>query len=127
MTTFIIFSVTLWSHFIADFVCQSDWMAKNKSSSYKALLAHVVVYTVIIGLGISSFFYFADVMSIDYTLVVYWTLLNGALHGVVDFFTSRLTSRLWAKGDTHNFFVVIGFDQLLHSITLIGTFIWIFT
>jgi len=127
MSTFLVVSLILWHHFIADFVCQTDWMAKNKSSNYKALLAHVAVYTVVLGSGISSFFYFADVMPIDYTLVVFWALLNGILHGVVDFCTSRASSYFWSKGDTHNFFVVIGFDQFLHSITLIGTFIWIFT
>jgi len=126
MSTFIIFSVILWSHFTADFVCQSDWMAKNKSSNYKALLAHVATYTVMLFVLILGFFYCANA-SDQYINVAYWALLNGALHLVVDFFTSRLTSHLWAKGDTHNFFVAIGFGQFLHSITLIGTFIWIFT
>lgn len=37
--------VVLLAHFIGDFIAQSSWMATNKSSSNKALLAHVVVYT----------------------------------------------------------------------------------
>jgi len=126
MSTLIVFSIILWSHFIADFVCQTDWMAKNKSSNHKALLAHIATYTVVIYVSMMSFFFGIDRLDL-YISTVYWALLNGALHLVVDFFTSRLTSHLWAKGDTHNFFVAIGFDQFLHSITLIGTFIWIFT
>jgi len=126
MSTFILISLIMWSHFVADFVYQSDWMAKNKSSNYKVLLAHVATYTAFIYIFMMSFFFGADRPD-QYLNVAYWALLNGALHLVVDFFTSRLTSHLWTKGDVHNFFVVIGFDQFLHSIILIGTFIWIFT
>jgi hypothetical protein len=49
-------------------------------------------------------------------------VINGALHFVVDFFTSKITSSLWGKKELHNFFAVIGFDQLIHNITIIATF-----
>jgi len=33
-----------------------------------------------------------------------------------------INAKLWAKGDVHNFFVSIGFDQVLHYIQLFITF-----
>jgi len=94
-------------HWIADFVMQTDEMAKGKSSSNKWLLIHTTTYTV--------------VMSV-LTLNPIYAVVNGALHTVVDYATSRWSSRLWAKGDVHNFFVVIGLDQLIHVVTLIATY-----
>lgn len=44
----VIFIMTI--HFIADFILQSDWMAKNKSKSNKALLAHVSIYTLVLAI-----------------------------------------------------------------------------
>ena len=35
----------LTTHFVADFVLQSDWMVQNKSKRWGALAAHVSVYT----------------------------------------------------------------------------------
>lgn len=51
-------------------------------------------------------------------------LVNGALHFGTDFFTSRWTSALYAKQDWHNFFAVVGFDQLIHQATLALT-LWV--
>jgi hypothetical protein len=43
-------------------------------------------------------------------------------HGVTDYFTSKWTSRLWEEKKVHDFFVVIGLDQLIHATTLLITF-----
>jgi len=94
----------LIGHWIADFICQSDYMARNKSSSNKALGLHILAYTLVM-----------SVFGIKFALV------NGAIHFVVDYMTSRITKKLWAKQDVHNFFVVIGFDQLIHTVTLLLT------
>lgn len=97
----------LFSHFIADFVCQTDKMAINKSHSMRWLLIHVLVYSSVLGimtLGPSA-----------------WVLLNGLLHLVIDTFSSRLTSFLWKRGERHWFFVVIGLDQFLHTAFLLMT------
>jgi len=96
----------LFLHWIADFILQSDYMAKNKSKNTAVLLLHVLVY--------SSFFLWFGWQ---------FAVVNGCLHFLIDFCTSRWTGYLYRKGDIHNFFVVIGLDQTLHFVCLFGTLI----
>lgn len=95
-------------HFVSDFVLQTDEMAKNKSSCNKALTLHVAIY------------------SIPFMILInpVYGLVNGIIHWYVDFVSSRVSSKLYKKGDIHNFFVVIGFDQFIHIATLIITY-WV--
>ena len=92
----------LWTHWIFDFVLQTDKMALNKSTSVLALGSHCVVYTI----GMAFF-------------GVWFGIINGVAHFAIDFVTSRVTSYLWQKKDRHNFFVTIGFDQALHLTVLL--------
>lgn len=92
-------------HFIADFVLQSDWMAKNKSVNNNALAAHVFVYS----------FVFLLVYGLPFALLTF------VLHFWQDYVTSRINSRLWKAGKVHYFFVGVGADQLLHFVTLAWT------
>jgi peptidoglycan biosynthesis protein MviN/MurJ (putative lipid II flippase) len=97
--------ILVWLHFIADFILQSDKMAINKSSDNKWLALHVIIYTL-------PLFWFG----------FWFALINGTLHYVTDYFTSRWTSRLWAEEKRHWFFVVIGLDQALHLTALFVTY-----
>jgi hypothetical protein len=108
-------------HWVADFVLQSHWMASNKSKSEKALAIHVAVYTIALCMAVPLIFFNAG---IGQWLAFVW--LNGSLHWATDHCTSRWSSRLWAKQDWHNFFVVIGFDQLMHQFTLGVTMLYFF-
>lgn len=106
----------LATHWVADFVLQTHWQASNKSKNNNALARHVGVYTCVLGI--------VSVLLFDLSLPVGWFILvNGILHFITDYFTSRASSKLF--GDWHNFFVVIGFDQLIHQITLAVTLIWL--
>lgn len=140
--------ILLTVHFVADFLCQSEWMALNKSKRWDALLLHVTIYACCF---VPFGFRFA--------------LVTFAAHFVTDAITSRVTSRLWFidlyprpeehvyRGATaaayragaiddayygkypffarvlpaqyHWFFVVIGFDQLLHAWQLGLTAWWL--
>ena len=99
-------------HWIGDFVLQTDWQAKNKSKDNRALIAHVSGYT------IALMVYGLIFLPVE---VAYpWVLTNGVIHFGVDYVTSRINTYLWNKGKIHEFFVSVGFDQLIHYACLFG-------
>lgn len=106
-------------HWIADFVLQTDKEAKGKSKNWSDLLSHTITY---------SLFWFScgsllsGYLGYDYGKIVLFVLITFICHTITDYFTSRLNSKLWAKGDVHNFFVSIGFDQVLHYVQLFVTY-----
>lgn len=115
----IIFSILIL-HWIADFVLQSDWMAKNKSKDNGALFAHVIVYSTVF--STTSTLYSLYRPEIELINVFYFSIITFALHFITDYFTSRLNSKLWVNGNVHYFFVSVGFDQIIHYVSLILTF-----
>lgn len=124
-TELIIVLGILFSHWVSDFVLQSDRMARDKSKDMDALLSHVAVYYISMSVLTGSMFWYlygADDSLWGY--IALWWMVNGALHIGVDFLTSRINSKLWAKGNMHNFFVSIGFDQFVHYACLFGTASW---
>ena len=101
-------SLILCFHFVADFVLQSHWMAMGKSKRWGMNLnmaSHIAVYT-------------AFLMPLGIT----WALVNGLAHYATDIVSSRATSALWKRQETHWFFVVIGADQLVHVLVLLWTY-----
>lgn len=106
----------IWLHFLADFVAQTDQMAKNKSTSNGWLAGHIAAYTAVMGFGLAI----VQFKQLGYG-VLSFCLINGAAHFCTDYVTSRITRRLWSEGQVHNFFVVIGFDQAVHLTTLVAT------
>lgn len=112
MTTIILILVT---HFVADFIFQTDKQAINKSKSNWWLTAHVASY----GVGLSIFI----TLWVGGTLqALCWMLVNVALHWVTDYVTSRINAYLWRNEMRHWFFVGIGADQLIHYICLLLTY-----
>lgn len=103
--------IVLFFHWVGDFICQTRWMADNKSSSITALLAHIFNYTAILG-----------VPTLLFNLSTQWLLVNALTHFLIDPITSRFSKRLYGQGNVHGMFCVIGFDQFLHiSILLLTT------
>lgn len=109
----------LFLHWLADFVFQTNNMAKNKSSSFGWLSIHGVEYLCVMVLGLAM-------LHPHSASWLHWCLLYAAVntgwHFIIDFFTSKLSSRLYKQGKIHEFFVVIGFDQLLHTVILIYSY-----
>lgn len=108
----------IFIHWIADFILQTHEMAINKSKSNYWLTQHVKSY--MFGLLLITYM----IIHFGGTLhgAFFWWILNGALHWITDYFTSRWTSKLYASGNFHNFFVVIGFDQFIHYLCLFTTY-----
>lgn len=103
----------LIAHFIGDFLLQNDDMAINKSKNIHILYVHCMAY--IIPFLIWTIFKPGAGM-------LMWWFINMHLHFLIDFITSRITSKLWAKNERHWFFTVIGADQLLHLMILFVTY-----
>lgn len=100
-------------HWFADFVLQTHWQASNKSINFYALVRHTAVYSACwIPLLVSLFG--------GYGLLAIGSIF--ILHTITDYFTSRITSRLYKQSKIHGFFVVIGFDQWLHYLQLFGIY-----
>ena len=110
--------ILLTVHFLADFVFQSSKMATGKSKSLKWLSIHISVYGLVSILSAV----FISVKLDSYYYGFSWWVANVAMHFIVDYFTSKITSRLWEQKNTRLFFVMIGFDQLLHNFCLLGSF-----
>lgn len=105
----------LTTHFIGDFLLQSNWMAVNKSKRWGVLALHCLIY--------SACF---SPWGLKFVALVF------ALHFVTDAITSRITSKLWffrqlnpeynewyyVDGKRWLFFLTIGFDQWLHLVQL---------
>lgn len=111
MITPVEISLLLIAHFIGDFILQTDAMAKGKSSSNQCLLYHVSAYL----LPFLALLVFIPIPPL-------FLIVNGAAHFATDYVSSRMTKKFWAEGKVHEFFVVIGADQLVHALTLIWTY-----
>lgn len=98
------------THFVGDFILQSDWMAANKSKRNSVLALHAGIYS-------ACFLWLGPI----------YAGLNFVGHFLTDWVTSRWTSRLYKAGKRHWFFVVIGLDQVAHYTALLLTleFSWV--
>lgn len=105
----------LFIHFLADFGLQTNDQAVNKSTSDYYLATHVGVYSLC---WLIAMYVLTGMMSFAF-LFAFITFLA---HFGTDYVTSRISKAYFGKNDYHNGFVVVGFDQLLHYIQLIGTY-----
>ena len=118
-------------HWVADFVCQAEVWATNKSKSNEALYKHVITY--------STIWLFASCFLLGiarpnettewyvYSSILFF-LLTFCCHFITDYITSRIVSRKFANEEYGNpipntgAFTVIGFDQVLHYVQLFLTY-----
>lgn len=113
----------LVTHFTADFVLQSRYMGKWKSKSALLLLEHVLLYT---GFFFFVGFWFHVLENIDFPGIGLFCLITGVTHFIIDYFTSRLGTKLWNQGKEYESLLVLGGDQMLHGIQLVLTYYFIF-
>jgi len=110
-------------HWWADFVLQKDEWAKNKSKSWTALLKHTGTYSLVWLMWTLGWLSYQHQMHEDVDLMLLWFApITFVVHTATDAVTSRITSKLYAEGRVHDFFVVVGFDQVLHYAQLFLTY-----
>lgn len=109
----------LFTHWIGDFILKNEYMATKKSTSNKALGLHVLVYSIVWMIALYIQFLFKTEM------VLLFILITAFCHFTQDYITSRINKFFLSKNDTHNFFVCIGFDQILHYLQLYYTLKWL--
>lgn len=98
---------------MGDYLLQTSKMATEKSQSIKWLLVHVLIYTL-------SILIFAN-FAFSWQIALGYALINGLLHLVTDFFTSKLSARYLEQ--PRIFFPILGFDQMIHMACLYWTFL----
>ncbi len=112
--------IVLWLmsfHYVADFILQSDWQARNKWQSNWALSDHVAIY--------SGAMAFAALFVVhNAALWLAWYGFTFASHWVTDWCTSRVSHHFFERKDFHSGFMVVGLDQLIHLTCLLGATYW---
>lgn len=117
----------LAGHWLADFVLQSDRMAKQKATMPSILLQHVTIYTFVLTIVFVVSYWILITPSTIADAIVWFFLITFVAHFVTDFFMSKINSYLWREQRVHDFFVSVGFDQLLHAAQLYFTLRWVLT
>jgi len=105
-------------HWEADFSLQTHEMATNKSKSNYWLTMHVLVYTSATLLFWRFFIFDVDTVY-HFTDYLYFSIFIFVTHWITDYITSRFTGKLYKEGKYHEFFCVIGVDQVLHLTQLL--------
>lgn len=141
MTLIEIFSIII-IHFLGDFVLQTDKQAKGKSKNWADLIGHTIVYSCTWFLLPLILFCFNITVSHK---IIYLIPITFICHTITDYFTSKLNKKLspeeftillktesdkppipfvnFPKGrNYHNFFISVGFDQILHYLQLFLTY-----
>lgn len=90
-------------HFAGDYAFQSDALVKNKTSSYTALLLHVIIYSfcIIAAIAFHDIFYNPDL----FIAVLKWIPAILVLHYIQDFVKSR-----FSNGSKQFYYI----DQFVH-------------
>jgi hypothetical protein len=129
-------------HWYADFVLQTDKQERGKSKNWNDLLSHTFTYSLVF------WSFIMGVTGLNVLTSFYFWLITFIAHTITDYFTSRLNSRLipereyahnygksidkysffrYKNESWHNFFVSVGFDQVLHYVQLFLTYYYLKT
>lgn len=115
-------------HWIGDFVLQSHKVATEKSKDEVILTWHVLVYTTTVAIGYPLTGVLLNTLfGVWLPSPILWAFapVTFGLHFITDRFTSRWTAALWKQQRWHDFFVVVGLDQLIHIVSLTLTFFFL--
>jgi len=114
--------VILFLHWLGDFVLHTDKQAKGKSKNWSDLLDHTTDYSLVFlaaGMLLSCWL---EEYFISPAGILIFVAVTFVTHTAIDYVTSRINSRLWEQGRTHDFFFCVGLDQYLHYFQLFVTY-----
>lgn len=122
LTLFLMFLLAV-KHFICDFPLQAfPYMYKNKGTyGHFGGLLHALIHgvgTFIVFMG--CFYYLTDDFS-AYHVALYLAAVDSFAHYHIDWAKMNFNAVKGWKADTHEeFWIMVGFDQFLHTLTYIG-------
>ena len=121
-------------HWIGDFVFQAEKWSLGKSKNWSDLLKHTATYTLVFYiLGFATVYWlngrtFIGTIYENNAKLLWFFPITFVCHTIIDYFTSRIVSKRFAKGyygsAIPNFgaFTIIGIDQVLHYFQLFITY-----
>lgn len=122
-------------HYIADFIFQDDYWAKNKNKDNICLIKHTSVYSLVtfmLLLPVVLIYHPDSNISIIIFKTMIFSVISFVFHTVTDYYTSRIVGikfenkQYGTKIPSVGVFSVIGLDQLLHYIQLFLMYKYLF-
>lgn len=107
-------------HWFGDYYYQTGNMALGKGKSNYWLTVHVATYLTVLTIGTFGL-YFIFYGEYELIKVCKFLIQNGVLHWITDYYTSRLANYYQERNDEKQY-AVRGFDQFIHSATLLWTY-----
>ncbi len=107
------FNFVILGHFIGDFLLQNNYTSGNKGKDLKALGLHVGLYF----LGLCMLLLIYPSLSL-----FLYCAINAILHYFVDGVTSPYSAKLYEAENKRKFFLLFGFDQMVHMLCLSVTY-----
>ena len=106
-------------HVFAGFFLQSNRISKLKREKIRYLLEHVALYTLV--------FMILSPILLGLTIFegIIFSLINGVLHFVVDYFTGKLKHKLIDKSEV-NYNLTIVMDYTIHLVILVSTYFYLY-
>ena len=128
MSLKIILSIVL-IHWFADFVMQRPRDAANKSKSFEHLFSHVWAYSCLMTVFILLTNFISKTGSINLIDYLLFYIITFICHFATDYYSSRWMKKMYNQKNFgvfiprgFDFFVTLGFDQVLHYFQLFITY-----
>ena len=120
LTLALILALTV-KHFLCDFPLQADpWLYGNKGKyGHPGGITHATIH-------LAGTLIALDVCGVTWPAVSVLALADGLIHYHIDFAKMRLNAHFGLKPDNSEWFwILLGFDQLLHGLTYIAIVWWV--
>jgi hypothetical protein len=129
-----IIAAVLVGHFLGDFVTQKNNLKLTRSKNFitklksvlKHLLPHTLIYSGIITFLLLFVQLISKLPSVSYFVLLFFFVITYIIHLITDLTITLVNNNYLTRNKRHKYFTTIGFDQLIHYMTLFLTikFLW---